>query len=75
MQDFKKNLTMLGKRITELRQQNNISMLELSLKSKISVSYLKKIESGNATGINTKHLYRLYKNLNVKSFKEFLNFY
>ncbi len=42
MQDFKKNLTMLGKRITELRQQNNISMLELSLKSKISVSYLKK---------------------------------
>ena len=73
--DFKQKLILIGKRIKELRAQQNMTLKDLSNKSGISVNYLKKIESGKAFGINTTHLYRLYKSFELKSIKDLLNFY
>lgn len=75
MNKFSQTLILLGKRIKELRLEQNMSIKDLSIKSKISTTYLRKIESGKAVGINTSNLYRLYKCFKLKSLKDLLNFY
>lgn len=63
-------LKKLGKNITNLRKQQNLSIKELSAKSNISAKYLLKIENGEAVKVSSKHIYCLKLALKV-SFKDF----
>lgn len=72
---FEQKLILLGNRVKELRQQRNLTIRQLSEKSGITEKYLKRIESGKAFGINTRHLDRLCKGLNLSSINDILYFY
>lgn len=58
-----------GKNIATLRNKQNLSIKELSIKSKISARYLIKIEKGEAIGITPKHIFYLKLALNA-TFKD-----
>ncbi len=62
-------LKKLGKNITNLRKQQNLSIKELSLKSNISAKYILKIENGEAVRVTPKHIFYLKLALDV-SFKD-----
>lgn len=62
-------LKKLGKNITNLRKQQNLSIKELSAKSNISAKYLLKIENGEAIKVSSKHIFYLKLALDV-SFKD-----
>jgi len=69
---FKKICKLLGQQIKNIRLFQNISLNEVSQKTGIRVSYLKKIEDGFAYGVllNT-HLVKISKALEVKLSKFF----
>lgn len=48
---IKQNFEKLGKRIQKLREEKNISLIEMSCKTGIRKEYLQKIEKGTAYGI------------------------
>lgn len=57
----------LGLRIKYLREEQKITIKELSQKTKIRVEYLNKIEKGNAYGICiNKHLLKIATGLKIK---------
>lgn len=63
----------VGKHIQKLRKERNISLKELSLKTKIRVQYLKKIEEGKAYGMLVdKHLVAIADGLEIKVHELFL---
>ena len=66
---------MLGKRVKEIRLGKNWSLKELSIKSGISIKYLKIIEEGKAVGITTDHLFAICKSFGLSSFNDLLNFF
>lgn len=72
---FEQRLVLLGNRVKELRLQRNLTIEQLSEKSGINIKYLKRIENGQAVGINTLHLDRLCFGLNLSSVNDILYFY
>ncbi len=72
---FEQRMVLLGNRLKEIRQQKNMTINELSQRSGLSTSYIKKIEYGQAFNINIKHVYQLYKSLNLASIYDLLYFY
>ena len=64
---FKKDCIILGQNIKQLRESKNMTLNELSQKTKISLNYLKKIESGNAYGVKIlTHLAKIASALDLK---------
>ena len=64
---YEKSFKLIGKRIKSLRENQNISIKELSVMTKISVKYLTKIENGLAFGMCiNKHLLKISNALNLK---------
>ena len=72
---FEQRLVLIGNRVKELSLQQNLTIKQLSEKSDISIKYLKRIENGQAVGINTYHLDRLCFSLNLSSVNDILYFY
>ncbi len=66
--NFKENniLKIFGNNIRKIREDKHISLEELANMSGICKKYLNKIENGEATRVNTKHLYLLTKALKIK---------
>lgn len=59
-------LKIFGKNVQEIRINKNISLKELSKKTKIRLQYLKKIEKGTALRLSTRHLFKIAGGLKVK---------
>lgn len=72
---FEQQLVLIGNRVKELRLQRNLTIEQLSEKSGIKTKYLKRIENGQAAGINTCHLDRLCFGLSLSSVNDILYFY
>lgn len=64
-EDFGKILKILGKRLHDLRIEQNISLDILAKKSGIRKEYLKKIEEGNSFGIGILQIFSLCMALKV----------
>lgn len=58
-----------GEKIRKQREKENITLEELSKKTKMSKQYLKKIESGKATGIRLSHIMTLAQAINIEEHK------
>ncbi|MBR1907862.1 helix-turn-helix transcriptional regulator [bacterium] len=64
---YEKDFKLIGERIKFLREKQNLSIKDLSIKTKISARYLAKIENGLAFGMCiNKHLLVIANVLNVK---------
>ena len=63
--EFLELLAAIGKNIQELRKKSNMSVEEVSKITGIRVSYLEKIEKGEAYRLNTNHLSHIAKALGV----------
>lgn len=64
---YKQKFIVLGKRIKELRESQNLSLKEFSEKSGLNIEYIKKIESGTAYGIGfQKHMLKIAFSLNTE---------
>ena len=59
----------LGENIQRIRLQKNLSLNEISIKTKISKEYLKKIENGLAKRVNMHHLFIIAEALSIKPHK------
>ena len=69
---LKQEFILLGKHIRKLREERNLTLKEVSLKTGIRVQYLQKIENGLAYGVLIqKHLLKIAEALQVKLFKLF----
>lgn len=62
-------LKKFGENVRRQREKQNLTLKELSKKTKIREYYLKKIEDGKASGIKCSHLMILACALNVKAYK------
>ncbi len=71
--DFLDILKKLGRRIEQIREFQNISIMELSVLTGIKKEYLKKIENGAAKRLNVVQFFSIAKALNVKGC-ELVNF-
>lgn len=58
-------LKITGQNIKENREKKGITLEEVSQKTGIRVSYLKKIENGEAFRVSSKHLFLIAETLNV----------
>ena len=64
---YEKDFKLIGERIKFLREKQNLSIKDLSIKTKISARYLAQIENGLAFGMCiNKHLLVIANVLNVK---------
>ena len=64
----------LGKHIKNLREERNLTIKDVSIKTGIRAEYLSKIEQGKAYGVRMEtHLLRIAKTLKVKM-SELLDF-
>ena len=71
---LKQDFILLGLHIKKLREERNLTIKDIALKTGIRVQYLKKIESGTAYGVKIeKHLYKISKALSI-NFAEMFNF-
>lgn len=70
----KNKLIIFGCNIKKFREINNISLEDFSVKSGIKISYLKRIEQGQATGITIDHLGFLARGLGISVY-ELLSMY
>ncbi len=69
---LKQEFILLGKHIRKLREERNLTLKEVSLKTGIRVQYLQKIENGLAYGVLIqKHLLKIAEAFQVKPFKLF----
>ena len=57
MQEFNEALIHFGKNVQKIRLKRKLSLEEVSVKTGIKISYLKKIEKGEAKRVSTKHLF------------------
>ena len=63
-------LNSLGKHIRKLRQEKNLTLEDISLKTNINIVYLSKIENGQAKGVSVfAHLAKIAKALNVELYQ------
>ena len=64
---FKQKLILLGLRIKQLREERNLTLKDVALKTGIRIQYLQKIEKGLAYGVLIdKHLLKIANALSVK---------
>ncbi len=64
---LKQEFMLLGKHIKKIREERNLTLKEVSLKTGIRVQYLQKIENGLAYGVLIqKHLLKIAKAFQVK---------
>ncbi|MBE7702878.1 MAG: helix-turn-helix domain-containing protein [Cyanobacteria bacterium SIG28] len=64
---FKQKLILLGLRIKQLREERNLTIKDVALKTGIRIQYLQKIEKGLAYGVLIdKHLLKIANALSVK---------
>ncbi len=54
-----------GENLQRKREGRNISLQELSNKTKINIRYLKRIENGTAVGLLVSHVFILSQALNI----------
>ena len=67
---IKISLNKLGLKIKKLREEKNISIKELALKTGIRKEYLIKIENGTAYGIIIeRHMIKIAQALNIKIYE------
>ena len=63
---FKQECILLGKHIIKLREERNMTIKELSIKTGIRPQYLKKIEAGIAYRVSlAKHLLKIAKCIKI----------
>lgn len=65
MDNFKTRFKILGQNIKSVREQQRISIKELSLYTGINERYLHKIENGKAIRITTSQFFKIAKALNI----------
>lgn len=71
---LKQDFLLLGLYIKKLREERNLTIKDVSLKTGIRIQYLKKIENGTAYGVKIeKHLYKISKALSI-NFVEIFKF-
>lgn len=58
-------LKIFGENIKFYREKQNITLNELSIKTKIRKEYLKKIENGSAIGVKTIQVFIIKEALNI----------
>ena len=58
-------LKILGQNIKENREKGGMTVEEVSQKTGIRLSYLKKIENGKAVGVSTMHIFLIAEVLDV----------
>lgn len=58
-------LKILGQNIKENREKRGMTLEEVSQKTDIRLSYLKKIENGKAIGVSTMHIFMIAEALDV----------
>lgn len=58
-----------GENVRKQREKENITLEELSKKTKIRKQYLKKIENGKATGIKVSHIFIIAHAININEYK------
>ena len=64
---LKQDFILLGLHIKKLREERNLTIKDIALKTGIRAQYLKKIENGTAYGVRIeKHLYKIAKALSIK---------
>ena len=59
-------LKILGKNVQKQREKINMTIKELSEKTKIKIQYLEKIEKGNAKKLSYYKIYLIAQKLNTK---------
>ena len=63
---LKQDFLLLGLHIKKLREERNLTIKDVSLKTGIRIQYLKKIENGTVYGVKIeKHLYKISKALSI----------
>jgi len=73
-EELKQDFILLGKHIKNLREEKRLTIKDVSLKTRIRVQYLQKIENGIAYGVLIdKHLLKIAIALQVKM-SELLNY-
>ena len=69
---LQKYCKLLGQQIKKMRKKKNITLEELSLKTKIRIEYLAKIEKGNAYGVKlSAHICKIADALGVSVYNLF----
>ena len=69
-EEWKKDFILLGQRIKKLREEKNLSIKDMALKTGIRVQYLKRIEEGSAYGISIdRHLLKIATTLELPVYK------
>lgn len=63
--EFIQALKILGQNIKENREKREMTVEEVSQKTGIRLSYLKKIENGKAVGVSTMHIFMIAEVLDV----------
>ena len=64
---IKQDFILLGLHIKNLREERNLTIKDIALKTGIRAQYLKKIENGTAYGVRIeKHLYKIAEALSIK---------
>lgn len=63
--EFIQALKILGQNIKENREKGGMTVEEVSQKTGIRLSYLKKIENGKAVGVSTMHIFLIAEVLDV----------
>lgn len=58
-------LKILGQNIKDNREKRGMTLEEVSQKTDIRLSYLKKIENGKAVGVSTMHVFMIAEALDV----------
>jgi len=64
--NIEKTLKLLGKNVRYYREKANMTIEELSVKSKIRKEYIVKIENGKAVGMPLFYIFRLSYGLKIK---------
>lgn len=71
---LKQDFILLGLHIKKLREERNLTIKDVALKTGIRVQYLRKIENGTAYGVKIeKHLHKISKALSI-NFVEIFKF-
>ena len=71
---LKQDFILLGLHIKKLREERNLTIKDVALKTGIRVQYLRKIENGTAYGVRIEgHLYKISKAFSI-NFVEIFKF-
>lgn len=69
-QDIKNFVSQIGKRISELRKERNMTQLDLSVKAQMEENAIQRLETGRSSP-TAKTLYRITKGLEIEMWEFF----